>query len=115
VLYPAWLMTKNKSWGLLAANPREVVLALIYGLLFFIPSALLGKGMLLLGALGASVGFGVVQGTLILGGQALGFLSGEWRGVSGRPRRHIYCAIAVLVLSMAVLALGNSLASAPGK
>jgi hypothetical protein len=115
VLYPAWLMTKNKSWGLLAANPREVVLALIYGLLFFIPSALLGKGMLLLGALGASVGFGVVQGTLILGGQALGFLSGEWRGVSGRPRRHIYCAIGVLVLSMVILALGNSLASAPGK
>jgi len=115
VLYPAWRMTKNKSWGLLAANPREVALALIYGLLFFIPSALLGKGMLLLGALGASVGFGIVQGTLILGGQALGFLSGEWRGVSGAPRRHIYCAIGVLVLSMAILALANSLASAPAK
>jgi hypothetical protein len=66
-LYPAWLLTKNKSWNVLAAHPKELLLALIYGLLFFIPSALLGKGMLLLGALGASVGFGVVQGTLILG------------------------------------------------
>lgn len=113
-LYPAWLLTKNKSWPGLA-NPRELCLALIYGLLFFIPSALLGKGMLLLGALGASVGFGVVQGTLILGGQALGFLSGEWRGVHGKPRLQMGAAILVLVLSMTILALGNSLAGGPGK
>jgi hypothetical protein len=71
--------------------------------------------MLLLGALGASVGFGVVQGTLILGGQALGFLSGEWRGVTGKPRTHIGLAILVLVFSMLILAFGNSLAAGPGK
>ena len=95
-----------------AAPARELLLALVYGLFFFIPSALLGKGMFLLGALGASVGFGLVQGTLILGGQALGFLSGEWRGVSGKPRNHIFLAIGVLVVSMVILALGNSLAAA---
>ncbi len=110
-LYPACLLTRNKSWKVLAANPREIRLALIYGLLFFIPSVLLGQGMLLLGALGASVGFGIVQGTLILGGQALGFISGEWRGVSGRPRAHIFLAIGVLVISMLILALGNSFAA----
>ena len=110
VAYPAYLMTKNKSWDVLVSHPREVVLSLIYGLLFFIPSALLGQGMLLLGVLGASVGFGVVQGTLILGGQALGFVSGEWRGVSGTPRTQIYIAIVVLVCSMVILAFGNSLA-----
>lgn len=109
-LYPAYLLTRNRSWNVLWAHPREIGLALAYGLLFFIPSVLLGKGMLLLGALGASVGFGVVQGTLILGGQALGFLSGEWRGITGKPRLHIYLAIVVLLVSMAILALGNSLA-----
>jgi hypothetical protein len=114
-LYPAWLLTRNRSWAILGSHPREMALALVYGLLFFIPSALLGKGMLLLGALGASVGFGVVQGTLILGGQALGFMSGEWRGVTGRPRAHIYLAIGVLVLSMVILALGNSFATGSGK
>lgn len=114
-LYPVYLLTRNKSWRVLAANPGEICLALLYGLLFFIPSALLGKGMLLLGALGASVGFGVVQGTLILGGQALGFLSGEWRGVSGKPRAQIYLAIAVLLLSMGVFAFANSFAAGPPK
>ncbi len=109
-LYPALLMTRNHSWHVLRENPREVLLSLVYGLLFFTPSVLLGQGMLLLGALGASVGFGVVQGTLILGGQALGFVSGEWRGVTGRPRLHIYLAIGVLVLSMIILAWGNSIA-----
>jgi len=110
-LYPAFLLTRNKSWTVVWQNPKEIALALVYGLLFFIPSVLLGKGMILLGALGASVGFGVVQGTLILGGQALGFVSGEWRGITGQPRRHIYLAIVVLILSMAILAWGNSLAS----
>lgn len=110
VLYPAYLMTVNHSWNVLLANPREVLLALVYGFLFFIPSALLGRGMLMLGVLGASVGFGVVQGALILGGQALGFLSGEWSGVTGKPRTHIYLAIAVLVFSMGILAFGNSFA-----
>lgn len=110
-LYPAWLLTRKKSWRVLPGNPKEILLALIYGLLFFIPSVLLGQGMILLGALGASVGFGVVQGTLILGGQALGFLSGEWRGVTGRPRKHMCLAIAVLMVSMVMLAWGNSLAS----
>ncbi len=109
--YPAYLLTRNRSWKVIADHPKEIGLALLYGLLFFIPSPLLGKGMLMLGSLGASVGWGVGQGTIILGAQAVGFLSGEWRGVSGRPRRQIYLAIAVLVVSMLILALGNSLAA----
>jgi hypothetical protein len=96
----------------LAAHPREVFLALLYGLFFFIPSALLGVGMLLLGPLGASVGIGVNQVMVILGGQLLGFRTGEWRGVAGSPRRQIYLGIALLVISMTILALGNSLATA---
>jgi L-rhamnose-H+ transport protein len=104
VLYPALLMTRNKSWRTLAADPRDIALSITYGILFFVPSALLGEGMLRLGPLGASVGWGLVQGALILGGQALGFFSGEWRGVEGRPRRQIYIAVALLIAAMAIMA-----------
>ncbi len=114
-LYPAFLLSRNHGWKLLARNPGELLLALVYGLLFFIPSVLLGKGMLLLGALGASVGFGVVQATLILGGQILGFASGEWRGVTGKPRTDIYRAIGVLIVSMAILAWANSFTANPNE
>jgi L-rhamnose-H+ transport protein len=104
VFYPAMLMTRNDNWNVLFAHPREIAFALIYGVLFFAPSALLGQGMLLLGSLGASLGWGIVQGTLILGGQMLGFASGEWRGVSGKPRIHIYLAIFILIAAMAIMA-----------
>ncbi len=107
VLYPALLMTKNKSWGVLAANPREIVLSIIYGIFFFAPSLLMGKGMVMLGVLGASVGWGLVQGMLILGGQILGFASGEWRGVEGKPRKQVYGAIVLLIIAMAIIAFGR--------
>jgi L-rhamnose-H+ transport protein len=108
VLYPAILMTRNRSWGVLAEHPGEVGLSIVYGILFFAPSALLGEGMLLLGALGASLGWGLVQGTLILGGQLLGFLTGEWRGVHGKPRWQIYAAILLLIAAMIVMACAKA-------
>lgn len=108
VLYPAYLMSKNKSWNVLLNNHKEIILSGIYGLLFFIPSVLLGHGSLMLGALGASVGWGIIQGSLIVGGQTLGFISGEWRGITGKPRIHIYLAIIILIISMVILAFGNS-------
>jgi hypothetical protein len=59
--------------------------------------------------LGASVGFGIQQATQILGGQAVGFLSGEWRGIDGKPRRQIYWAIGVIIVAAFVLSFGNLL------
>lgn len=110
VLYPVYLMTKNNSWGILVGNGREIVLSIVYGILFFIPSLLLGKGMLLLGPLGASVGIGVQQSMQMLGAQGLGFVSGEWRAVTGKPRMHIYIAIVILVIAIVIMAFGNSFA-----
>ena len=107
VLYPAILMTRNKSWHVLSAHPGEIALSIIYGIFFFAPSALLGKGMLLLGPLGASVGWGLVQGTLILGAQILGFATGEWQGVSGKPRTQVYIAIIFLVIGITIIACGR--------
>ena len=107
LLYPVFLLTRNRSWGVIRAWPNEIGLSAVYGVLFFAPSILLGIGMRLLGELGPSVGWGLVQGTLILGGQLLGFASGEWRGVSGRPRRQIYVAILILIAAMAVMALAK--------
>jgi L-rhamnose-H+ transport protein len=109
VLYPLWLLRKNRNWDVFQSHPAEFCLALAYGALFFLPSVLLGQGMLQLGVLGASVGFGVVQGTLIIGGQLLGFLSGEWRGAPDRSRHYIYIAILVLILSVVLLASANAI------
>ena len=74
------------GWGVLGRNLKEVGLAAVIGVNFSIGVAMMGQGMLLLGTLGASVGFGIQQSTQMLGNQGVGFISGEWRGVSGAPR-----------------------------
>ena len=108
--YAAFLLTKNKSWGVLRESKKEFLLAVLIGLNIAVSVALLGNGMLLIGALGGAVGAGLYQTTWMLGGQAVGFVSGEWRGVSGRPRAQWYLAIALLLLAAMIMVAGNSMA-----
>ncbi len=110
ILYPVYLMTKNKSWRVLAECWTDAALAILMGLSMSAAVALMGQGMLLLGALGASIGFGIQQGAQMLGNQSVGFISGEWKGVEGTPRRQMYTALALLVLAAIVMAYGNTLA-----
>jgi hypothetical protein len=109
VTYPAYLMTKNKNWSVLWEYWREGALSIAIGINFILGVALMGKGMLLLGALGASIGFGVQQAMQMLGSQTLGFASGEWRGVSGKPRHEMYIAITMLTAAAIVMAYSNTL------
>ncbi len=107
--YTAYLLSRNRSWGVFARSRRELLLAIIIGVNFSLAVALMGKGMLILGALGASVGWGIQQAFQMTGTQLLGFLSGEWRGVHGRPRIQMYLAITIFILAAIVLAAGNTL------
>ena len=109
VTYPAYLMTKNKSWHVLWESWQELALSIFIGFNFILGVALMGKGMLLLGPLGASIGFGVQQAMQMLGGQTVGFASGEWRGIAGKPRYEMYLAIAVLIAAALVMAYSNML------
>ncbi len=111
VVYPAYLMTKRRSWQILRQFPRELLLAAIFGTVFVAGFTLLGKGMLLLGALGASIGFGVQQNVQMLGNQVVGFAHGEWRGAGPKCLTQMGWAIALLVLALIILAWSNSLAS----
>ena len=110
--YAAYLLTKNRSWNVFAQSGKELALAVIIGINLSVAFTLAGKGMLLLGALGASVGWGIQQPMQMTGGQLLGFISGEWRGVHGKPRRQMYLAIAVLIVAALIMASGNALPKA---
>jgi hypothetical protein len=109
LLYPLYLMAKNRSFGVLASSRWEMTLAIIMGLQSCIFKVLLGKGMILLGVLGASVGAGLQQAMQMIGGQSLGFISGEWKGVYGRPRMQMYLAIALLIIAAIVMVYSNQL------
>ncbi|MHB9036797.1 MAG: L-rhamnose/proton symporter RhaT [Armatimonadota bacterium] len=110
VTYPMYLMTKNKSWGVLTTSWKECALSCIIAVNFSVGIAAMGWGMLLLGALGASVGFGIQQAMQMTGNQGVGFISGEWRGVNGKPRYQIYASIALLLVASIIMAYANRLA-----
>ena len=109
LVYTAFLITRDHSWGVFRHAGKELVFGCIFGMQFCGAIALLGLGNLTLGALGASVGWGVYQAMQILGNQGVGFLSGEWAGVSGKPKRQMYVAIGILLIAALVVAYGNSL------
>ena len=109
LVYPAWLLTRNRSWSVLLSSPRELTLSVTIGIAFFLFFMTMGTGMRWLGALGASVGFGISQAAQILASQAIGFLSGEWRGVEGQPRRQMVRAIVLLLIAVAVMAAGRAI------
>ena len=109
IIYPAWLLTKNRSWNVLGKSWKELLLASIIGLTMAVGIVLMGSGMVAVGVLGASVGFGIQQASQMLGGQCLGFISGEWRGVRGRPLMLMFAAIAILIVAALIMAYGNTL------
>ena len=111
IFFPAYLMTKKKNWHVLFENLPEALLACVIGIQFICAVTFLGRGMLMLGILGASVGFGIQQTTQIMGNLGVGFISGEWKGIHGRPRMLLYIAIAILLSAMLVMAYSNNLAS----
>jgi len=103
VVYPAMLMTKKRSWKVITESPKELGLSCIVGLNLFLAFGLMFQGMLLLGPLGASVGFGIYFVLQILSAQALGLISGEWRGVKGKPVYQMLAAIALLMVGAGVM------------
>lgn len=109
LLYPAWLMTRRRSWGVLLTNWKEVGLTGIMGFQTLLALTLPGKGMLMLGALGAAIGGGIQQAMQMVGGQGTGFISGEWRGVHGKPRLQMYGSIALLILASFIMAYSKTL------
>ncbi len=111
IIYPAILITREGSWSRFAAHPGQILLSAFIGIQFFTGVLLMGQGMLALGALGASVGFGISQGMQIVGGQILGFVAGEWKGAPSKARLIIFTAIAVMLAAASILAFANALSS----
>jgi hypothetical protein len=109
LIYPIFLITKRKTWGVLLTNWKEVGFTAIMGIQTLLALTLPGKGAVMLGALGASVGFGIQQAMQMVGGQGTGFISGEWRGVEGKPRLQMYGSIALLIVASFIMAYSKTI------
>jgi hypothetical protein len=110
--FAVYLLNRNKSWHLFFQSPRDFLLAVTISANSVFAIVLQVKGMLWLGALGASVGFGIQQAMQMTGCQGVGFVSGEWRGVRGKPRSQMYLAVGVLIIAAGIMVIGKKLGSA---
>lgn len=108
ILYPAYLMTRKKTWSVLFSRKDEILYGTIGGIQFILSVVFMGRGMVLLGVLGASIGFGIQQSMQVVGNQLVGFMSGEWKGVNGKPRRIMYAALGIIISAVVILAIGNT-------
>jgi hypothetical protein len=109
LIFPIYLLIKNRSFGVYLTSPWEFALSIIMGLQALPHLAIYGTGMLLLGAMGASIGAGIQQAMQMIGGQGLGFISGEWKGGYDRPRRQMYLAIVLLIVASLIMVYSNQL------
>ena len=88
-----------------------LIMSNLFAMCWGVANVLFAVCVVLLGAIGAFVGAGIQQAMQMIGGQGLGFISGEWRGVYGKPQRQMYLAVAALIIATIIMAYGNALAS----
>ncbi len=111
--YCGFLMIKNGTWRdfQLPLRPRLICLALIMAVTNWGVMIFYGWGAQLLGVLGPSVGFAILFSGMLLVGNVLGFITGEWKGTSATGRFWIAACMFLLILGIGVLGVGNAVAA----
>jgi hypothetical protein len=59
--------------------------------------------------LGRTVGWAISIALSLVAGNAVGFMTGEWRGATARSKNFLYAGIAVLIVATVCLAFASSL------
>lgn len=105
-------MLRSGAWRNYFAkgSGRDLVVASSMGGVHFLAQIPYGIGAFYLGALGTTVGWGVNIGMALVVAAGIGFLTGEWKGVSKKSVQTLLGGIAVLLAAMVVLAYANRLA-----
>jgi L-rhamnose-H+ transport protein len=116
VVNAAWcavLLTRNRSWRrfLEKGTAGHWPLAVLMGAIWIASIVLYGRGASMMGPLGSSVGWAIFYCSIIIFSTLWGILSGEWREGRGRPLRTLYGGLAVLMVAIVILGLGNQLSA----
>jgi L-rhamnose-H+ transport protein len=104
---------RNQSWRQFTATLiPDLPLGMLMGTLFIGSTTVYGLGAVQLGALGTSVGWGIMQIVQIVVGNLGGFFTGEWKSAGPEPVRMMFASLAMLCAASVLMAYGNHLLSA---
>lgn len=109
-LYPLFLLGKNKTWGNFTAAgvPASYWFgAALMGLMWFGGLSIYGLGAAAMGQLGGVLGWPIFMSMNIIVANVLGFMTGEWAGVSSKARGLSWFGILVLVVAIVVVATAS--------
>jgi len=106
--FSAWTMTQKNTWHRYPLGlHRDFLLAIVMGTLFVGSTVIYGWGASLLGSLGTSAGWGIMQTVQIVVGNAGGYFTGEWIEAPRKARLLLLTGLTLLILASALMALGN--------
>jgi len=104
-------MLRNGTWRNYfgPGSRRDFALASSMGIVHFMAQIPYGVGAYYLGRLGTTVGWGANIGMALVVAATLGFITGEWKGVSRKALNPLLIGIAVIFLALFVLGYANTL------
>jgi len=107
ILYPLWLLQRNKTWANFRPVWPEITLGMIMGLLWMGSVAIYGMATTLLGVLGASIGWSIYQICIIVMANVSGWIAGEWKGVSQGSKLILWSGLLLLAFATVAITYGN--------
>ncbi|HJM62139.1 MAG: L-rhamnose/proton symporter RhaT [Roseibacillus sp.] len=112
--YCIFKLSKNRTWKSLTGRGirRVLFIALVMACLHDGAILCFGVGASKLGDLGVGIGYAVFMSFAIIVGNVNGFITKEWKGASRQSVNWIKAGIAVLVLGVCVLAMGQRMEAA---
>ena len=105
--YSLCLLAKNRTWALFHSTSPDFLWSSLMGLLWMGAFALYGMSATYLGALGTSVGWGLLQIFMIMTATMAGVLTGEWKHASRSARLLLASGIAGLTVAIVLLAVSS--------
>jgi L-rhamnose-H+ transport protein len=106
--YSLWLLVKNRTWALFRSTPPDFLRSSLMGALWMGAFALYGMSATYLGALGTSVGWGLLQIFMIMTATMAGVLTGEWKHASRSARLLLGSGITGLTVAIVLLAASST-------
>ncbi len=107
VAYSLWLLFKNRTWPLFRRASPDLLWSCLMGILWMGAFALYGISASLLGALGTSVGWGLLQIFMIMTATLAGAMTGEWRQGSRSAKLLLGSGMGSLTVAIVLLAVGS--------
>jgi L-rhamnose-H+ transport protein len=105
--YSMRLLARNQTWALFRDTPSDLLRSSLMGVLWMGAFALYGMSATYLGALGTSVGWGLLQIFMIMTATMAGVLTGEWKHACRSARLLLGSGIAGLTVAIVLLAASS--------